>query len=425
MQGFDANFAFARTRDGQVFAWGGGGRALFDSVSADNRTGQPELQERGEEGRKHDWKESGRSSDVGSCFLLPRRVESLSSKELVTFACGRTGGHIAMTSGKGECFTWGRGVYGELGTATVWKDGDEAMAKEPVHVKALNYAHIVAVSVGNIHTAAITDTGKLYTWGSCWSGQLGLGERKRIGVTDRRLQYCFTTPTVVEALEKKRITRVSCGAVHTGVVSADGQLFTFGCGDGGRLGLGNNKDALQPELVTALINHVVLDTCCGNWHTLCIAQEREKTTLSKARSSNLRVSTATNDVSAGYVYAFGSGLHGQLGLGKQKYAAFPTCLPALRLYNVRFSAIATSSHHSCAVADDGNLYTWGRNLRGCLGRIPPDVDATEFAEPGVVDHSNFRTFGVGPIVSVAVGHRFTLIATGPFEACKEQSMAHI
>ncbi|KAG1711045.1 hypothetical protein DVH05_013762 [Phytophthora capsici] len=408
--GFDADFAFARTDEGQVFAWGGAGRAIFNEVMARTRRSEKQEVQHAKGGNR------ANVGDEGSCFLFPRLIPSLSSKRLVHFACGRTGGHIAMTSDKGECFTWGRGEYGELGTNTC-EGGAKTITEDPVRVDSVKNSYIAYVSVGNTHTAAITDQGRLYAWGSCVSGQLGLGEAKRAGVKDKRLQLCFPTPTIVEALQSTRITRVSCGAIHTAVVSVDGQLFTFGCGDGGRLGVGSNDDSLHPQLVSSLEKHVVLDVCCGSWHTLCIAREREEMFPARA----LGVSASSSDISGGFVFAFGSGLQGQLGLGKQKQAALPTCIPTLRHRSIRCRTIATSSHHSCALAVDGNLYTWGQGASGCLGRKGTEIGATDLAEPGVVDRNSFRGYGVGPIVSVALGHCFTLFATGPWKPSEEPS----
>lgn len=243
------------------------------------------------------------------CFLLPRELPQLRAKRIVQLACGRTKGHIACLNPDGRCFTWGKGDNGELGLelqrskvpgplVSIAADLTSA-CNGPRLVESLSGFGIAQVSVGNSHTIALTDKGQVYAWGSCWNGQLGVGESKRAGVSDKRMQSCFPAPTSVEALwPATKISRVACGAVHTAVISVDGHLFTFGCGDGGRLGLGHNNDALHPERVKALERDFVLDVCCGSWHSLCIARPRDQ--------------PQSESKTDGFLYSFGSGLQGQV-----------------------------------------------------------------------------------------------------------------
>ncbi len=105
---------------------------------------------------------------------------------------------------------------------------------------------------------------------------MGLGVLTRHGIKDRKLQICFPAPTPVLSLSSVAITQVSCGAMHTAVISSTGQLFTFGCGNGGRLGLGNHADISHPELVSSLENERVVRVTCSTWHTLCIVAPRLK-----------------------------------------------------------------------------------------------------------------------------------------------------
>uniref|UniRef100_K3WGC3 SAP domain-containing protein n=1 Tax=Globisporangium ultimum (strain ATCC 200006 / CBS 805.95 / DAOM BR144) TaxID=431595 RepID=K3WGC3_GLOUD len=450
ISGFDANFAFAIAADGRVFGWGGGGKALFDGdtahASASNGkappapknsplVAPPQVQDALSQTESVDSAsaDDSNSSTTPVCFLYPREVPQLTQAghqqaRLTNLACARTNGHLGFTTDEGHCFMWGRGDYGELGVeavtasknnGTATNPGDLSTAtKGPVHVASLQHCKIKDVSVGNCHSAAVTAKGVLYTWGGCWSGQLGLGESKRAGVKDKRQQLFFPAPTVVEALQNKQITKVSCGAVHTAALSGDGQLFTFGCGDGGRLGLGTNADSPHPELVKALERDLVLDVCCGSWHSLCIVARTEGSSLKKKREDTRRESE-DKAMTSGYVYAFGSGLQGQLGLGKQKIAALPTRIPDLYHRKIQCTAIATSSHHSCALSVEGELFTWGQNASGCLGRATID-GAMDSPDPDVVPRACNHAFGVGPIISVTAGDRFTFFATGPWEPQEEQ-----
>ena len=59
------------------------------------------------------------------------------------------------------------------------------------------------------------------------------------------------TPIPVQVGDYVRVRSVSCGAAHTGVVTDDGEVYVWGCGDGGRLGLGASQmsSVLRPRRV--------------------------------------------------------------------------------------------------------------------------------------------------------------------------------
>eukprot|EP00971_Amphidinium_carterae_P059528 1177206-Amphidinium_carterae.1 len=68
--------------------------------------------------------------------------------------------------------------------------------------------------------------GDVFVHGSGECDQLGLGDHQR----ERQ------KPTVVQSLSAESITTLSCGALHTLCVTADGRLFSWGCNDDGALG---------------------------------------------------------------------------------------------------------------------------------------------------------------------------------------------
>ncbi|KAE9253284.1 hypothetical protein PF002_g3402 [Phytophthora fragariae] len=223
--------------------------------------------------------------------------------------------------------------------------------------------------------------------------------RRRLDLV-ARIQDWVHEPEIRARLEEQRLLELQQDAVL-----ASGRVFAFGANSNGELGLGHRRACEVPTEIESFRGAHVTHVYSGF-----------DANFAFARSKDGQV-----DSTGGFVYSFGSGLQGQLGLGKQMLAALPTCIPTLRYRHVRCRSIATSSHHSCALAVDGNLYTWGQNTSGSLGRKGSDVGATDLPEPGVVDRGSFRNYGVGPIVSIAAGHGFTLFAAGPWEPREEPS----
>ena len=67
----------------------------------------------------------------------------------------------------------------------------------------------------------------VFTWGRGEDGQLGLGD-----TSDQ------DEPTYVDALRGVGVRQIACGSGHTVVLSTEGEVFTWGRGDDGRLGHG-------------------------------------------------------------------------------------------------------------------------------------------------------------------------------------------
>ena len=45
---------------------------------------------------------------------------------------------------------------------------------------------------------------------------------------------------MIEALKNKRVRDIACGSSHSAAITSSGELFTWGCGEYGRLGHGDN-----------------------------------------------------------------------------------------------------------------------------------------------------------------------------------------
>ena len=88
-----------------------------------------------------------------------------------------------------------------------------------------SFSFLVAISCGDEHTAVVTQTGRLFTFGSNEFGQLGLGHNESI-----------LKPSCVKALKPDKVKTVACGKSHTIVAMVSGLLWAFGSNAEGQLG---------------------------------------------------------------------------------------------------------------------------------------------------------------------------------------------
>lgn len=69
------------------------------------------------------------------------------------------------------------------------------------------------------------------------------------------------------------ITHVTCGSYHTAAVSSNGDLFTWGGGMYGKLGLGNESGHSTPRRVETLVGLTIVDIACGSRHTAVVTNK--------------------------------------------------------------------------------------------------------------------------------------------------------
>lgn len=59
----------------------------------------------------------------------------------------------------------------------------------------------------------------------------------------------YDRPKLIEALQGFEVEQIACGGAHSACITSSGQLFTWGKGRYGRLGHGDSEDQLTPRLV--------------------------------------------------------------------------------------------------------------------------------------------------------------------------------
>lgn len=136
----------------------------------------------------------------GICFH-PVVASSFSNQDWKMISGGEH--HTIALDSEGSVYTLGRKEYGRLGLGADCED-----AVKPTKVQIPDNAKCIDATCGSFASFAVTDDGKLYSWGM-GSSQLGVGDED-----DKVL------PTLVtgKQLENKIVTQVAAGAQHTAIL---------------------------------------------------------------------------------------------------------------------------------------------------------------------------------------------------------------
>ena len=127
----------------------------------------------------------------------------------------------------GAVFTFGKSKFAENAPSKFWIKRDM----------------ITALSCGDEHTAVVTSSGRIFTFGSNESGQLGLGHNNNV-----------IKPSCVKSIKPDRVRAVACGKGHTILATESAKLFGFGSNTEGQLGIGL-KDVENCEHPLEIIIH--------------------------------------------------------------------------------------------------------------------------------------------------------------------------
>ncbi|KAJ0408975.1 hypothetical protein P43SY_002854 [Pythium insidiosum] len=195
---------------------------------------------------------------------VPRLIEWFVTEKVVieSVACGGddlTGAHSAAVSVDGDVFTWGGGVAFLLGAPLSRSLPDRVPfpRRENLHSDSeaerddSGTTKIASIACGSGFSIAIDRTGRAFAWGKWSDGRLGLGpipvvsqQRRRHGGR-RQLQRFLLRPQELE-VPGVQWRKISCGDAHCVAISTRGELFTWGRGSQGQLGLGSLADAMTP-----------------------------------------------------------------------------------------------------------------------------------------------------------------------------------
>jgi len=250
----------------------------------------------------------------------------------------RGGASPQQVSAGGRVWTWGARV----GLENLGVEGGAEYTQQLVPVlmdpQLFDWVQVVMVAAGDEHAVALTEEGKVFTWGNGSDGRLGHND-----------QECKVVPAVLcnKLFDNSAVAMVAAGGSHTVAVTTCGALFTMGDGHWGQLGLGDRQNRLEPTRVgnePLFLGASVLMVAAGLRHTLAVTAQGE-------------------------VWSWGNGDGGRLGLNDNADRQVPTLVSALAFSGAKVATVAAGTLHSAAVTESGALYTRGR---GCYynGEMP-------------------------------------------------------
>lgn len=150
------------------------------------------------------------------------------------------GVHSACLTQDGKVFTWGCNDDGALGRLS---DEDSGNISEydagQVTGELINYK-IIQISCGDSHTCALTDDGLVFIWGTFRNanGRIGLIKENRTERFPIRLYLRDPKERIV-------VTKIASGADHVCCLCSDGRLFIFGNWEQGQLGRNYLEEILE------------------------------------------------------------------------------------------------------------------------------------------------------------------------------------
>ena len=332
------------TADGQVYSWGWNDRATLGHGHQD-------------------------------CSVAkPRRVMGLQGVHIVQVAIG--GWHALAVDSNGQCWAWGGNEYNQCAAS---EPGLRDLTEPRQCVTNLK---VIQVSAGGMHSVALTDSGQIWMWGEPW------GDFSMTVNREPRLLEISGPGGLSQHRDATFVVKVACGAFHNLALTASGHVYSWGINDYGQLGNGTTSNSTVPILIDeGLYGLKISDVAAGGWHSLAITEEGEvyvwgrgeygrlglgdKAGASKLRPTKVEGLEGHRVVEAscggthtvvvtdeGRIFIWGRGSFGRLGTGTEKnyFRPVEVALPGGPERWWVITAAAGGRHTMClAVPDNGSI----------------------------------------------------------------------
>ncbi|XP_054724760.1 X-linked retinitis pigmentosa GTPase regulator-like [Uloborus diversus] len=240
---------------------------------------------------------------------------------IIQIACGDE--HTAILTASGRLFTFGNNEWGQLG------HGHTTTVTKPSCVKALKGERATVVACGRSHTLVATDGGHVYAFGSNSEGQLGSADEQPV----------HDAPVRVQGLEGITIKMLSAGADHSMALTDKGIVYVWGSGAEGQIGPEKGHILIPTELN---LESNIICISAGYYHSAFVTVD-------------------------GKLYTCGEGESGKLGLPYHALKKSPLTVHCVPAFDKKVVWVSCGGNHTVALTSDGRAYSFGSGFEGQLG----------------------------------------------------------
>lgn len=319
----------------------------------------------------------------GGGKFTPQKLDSFKGGSSAQHVCAGES-HFAVVTVEKELYTWadvqsGAKMVGQLG------HGDQASYRQPKRVEKLQGKAIRQVACGADFTACITDEDEMYMFGSDYYGCIGVEGEFGTEILE---------PVLLDFFEERPVRQVSCGDNHVVVLTQSGDIYSWGCGEYGRLGLECEDDFSSPMQVKIPKGATISSVSCSTDGTFFLTDTGKVLACGNNEFNKLGLNQGI------------SGLKNHTGEGYQGIPYITTLTLVKQLSRFKIHAISPGKTHTAAIdgfAERGRLITFGCNKYGQLG-------VKDFKKHQGVQLL-LGPFGGKTVTKVSCGDGFTIAAT--------------
>ena len=168
-------------------------------------------------------------------FPFENTNDKFCEEKILKFCVGKS--YLLVLSNKGNVYSMESNAHGQSDVENKFLVCEfNQMRKE-----YFNHEQIKDIAVGESHSLAVTETGKVYSWGLNHKGQLGTGD----------FEY-RKYPCLIESshFNNENVTNVECGDMYSFILTLSGKVYSFGENNQGQLGLGHATRTLVPTQIS-------------------------------------------------------------------------------------------------------------------------------------------------------------------------------